>query len=91
MQERNVLVRLVILALLLYSLVNYAAVRGELAQQEADTRVLAARREELLVQRQSMQAQLDAAEDAAVMRRLAWERLRMVMPGETVFVFTQGD
>ena len=91
MRERNLIVRLVILALLLYSLGSFVSAGRELARQRADTRALEARRQELLAERQELLAQIAAADDTAVMRRLAWERLRMVMPGETVFCFTGSE
>ena len=89
MRERNLIMRLVILALMLYALGSFVSAGRELAGQRADTRVLEARRQELLAERRELEAQLAAADDAAAMRHLAWERLRMVMPGETVFCFTE--
>ena len=91
MRERNLIVRLVILALMLYALGSFVSAGRELARQRADTRALEARRQELLAERQELEAQIAAADDDAVMRRLAWERLRMVMPGETVFCFTDSE
>ena len=91
MRERNLIMRLVILALMLYSLGSFFSAGRELARQRADTRALEARRQELLAERQELEARIAAADDAGVMRRLAWERLRMVMPGETVFCFTESE
>lgn len=87
MAERNVLVRIVVLALLLYSLACLASVRIELQRTEA--------------LEQSLQQELDtlSAENAALNRRLAEldsdeqiaslarERLGMIMPGEKIFYF----
>ncbi len=87
MAERNVLVRIVVLALLLYSLACLASVRIELRRTEA--------------LEQSLQQELDtlSAENAALNRRLAEldsdeqiaslarERLGMIMPGEKIFYF----
>ncbi len=91
MRERNLIMRLVILALMLYSLGSFFSAGRELARQRADTRALEARRQERQAERQELGAQSAASDDADVMRRLAWERLRMVMPGETVFCFTKSE
>ncbi len=91
MREHNLIMRLVILALMLYALGSFVSAGRELARQRADTRALEARRQELLAEQQELEAQLAAAEDAGTMRRLAWEKLRMVMPGETVFCFTEPE
>lgn len=91
MRERNLIMRLVILALMLYSLASFVSAGRELARQQADTRVLESRRQELLAERRELEAQLAAVDDAGTMRRLAWEKLRMVMPGETVFCFTESE
>ena len=91
MRERNLIVRLVILALMLYALGRFVSAGRELARQQADTRALEARRQELLAERRELEAQIAAVGDPDAMRRLAWERLRMVMPGETVFCFTEPE
>ncbi len=88
MRERNLIMRLVVLAALLYSLTNLSTARRELLRQEAETRALHREKQELLLERQELERRLDAVGDAEEMRRLAWERLHMVMPGETVFYFS---
>ena len=88
MRERDRIMRLVVLALLLYSLGNFVSARWELERQRADTQALEGRKQALLAERQELEGSLSASGDAEQMRRLAWERLRMVMPGETVFYFT---
>lgn len=88
MRDNPVMLRLVLLALLLYALVNFTAARWELRSQQADTRELELKQEELLAQRRELEERLRAVEDPALLRRLAWEKLRMVSPGERVFSFT---
>ena len=88
MRERNLIMRLVVLAALLYSLTNLSTARRELLRQEAETRALRREKQTLLQERQELERRLDAVGDAEEMRRLAWERLHMVMPGETVFYFS---
>ena len=88
MRERNLIMRLVVLAALLYSLTNLSTARRELLRQEAETQALRREKQTLLLERQELERRLDAVGDAEEMRRLAWERLHMVMPGETVFYFS---
>ena len=88
MRERNLIMRLVVLAALLYSLTNLSTARREMLRQEAETQALRREKQTLLLERQELERRLDAVGDAEEMRRLAWERLHMVMPGETVFYFS---
>ncbi len=88
MRERNLIMRLVVLAALLYSLTNLSTARRELLRQEVETQALRREKQTLLLERQELERRLDAVGDAEEMRRLAWERLHMVMPGETVFYFS---
>ena len=88
MRERNLIMRLVVLAALIYSLTNLSTARRELLRQEAETQALRREKQTLLLERQELERRLDAVGDAEEMRRLAWERLHMVMPGETVFYFS---
>ena len=91
MRERNVIMRMVVVALMLYALGNYVSARWDLERQRAVTRSLEEKRQELLLEQERLENRLAAGFDAGEMRRLAWERLRMVMPGETVFCFTQSE
>ena len=79
MRERNLIMRLVILALMLYALGSLVSAGRELARQQADTRALETRRQELLAERAELEAQIAAVGDADV------------MPGETVFCFTESE
>jgi len=88
MRERNLIMRLVVLAALLYSLTSLSTARRELLRQEAETQALRREKQTLLLERQELERRLDAVGNAEEMRRLAWERLHMVMPGETVFYFS---
>ena len=89
MRERDMIVRVVAVALLLYALGSFTNARWELQRQQAETQRLETRREEHLVQRLALEARLALADDPAQMRRLDWEKLRMVMPEETVFAFAR--
>ncbi len=87
MHDRKAIVRIVVLSLLLYALVSFAAAQGELRQ----TRQTESRLREELAQLTSENAALERAlstpESDEQMRQLARERLGMVMPGEKIFYF----
>ncbi len=88
MQNRDLILRIVIMALLVYALTSLAAVRSDLSrtQQTADTL-----QEELAqLQKENTQLQAKLAEDRSdqEMQQLARQRLGMVMPGEKIFYFT---
>lgn len=89
MRERDMIVRVVAVALLLYALGSFTNARWELERQQTETQRLETLREDLLAQRRALEERLALADDPAQMRRLAWEKLRMVMPEETVFTFAR--
>lgn len=89
MRERDMIVRVVAVALLLYALGSFTNARWELERQQTETQRLETLREDLLAQRRALEERLALADDPAQMRRLAWEKLRMVMPEETVFAFAR--
>ena len=90
MNSRKTIVRIVAVALLLYSLASLFTVRRELAAMKGLRQKLETQLEALRQERQELEEKLAAYGEEAEMRRLAWERLGMVSPGETVFYFGSG-
>ena len=91
MQDRNVIMRLVAVALLLYALLGLATASGKLRQSEGENRALAG---ELAARRQEqamLTEKLSGADRDTEMEALARERLGMVRPGDTVFYFISGS
>lgn len=90
MQNRDLIMRIVAVALLLYSLASLSSQLRQLQTAEA----LSARLETELLQLKDEQAalmqKLNGSGRDEEMRRLAWERLGMVLPGEKIFYFSQG-
>lgn len=89
MQNRNGIMRLVLVALLLYALFGLTAVRQEVIAAEQNQMELS---RELLLCRQEhaeLESKLAAADSREEMERLARTRLGMVMPGEIVFYFRE--
>lgn len=88
MHNKNVILRIVIVALLCYTLSNFIAARECLHETELAAQSL---RQELVLLRQEneqLQTQLERLNDEDKLRALAWQRLGMVMPDEKVFYFT---
>lgn len=88
MRQNRVVLRLALIALLLYALGVLTAARWELRQQQATARELESKKQTLLAQSRELEGRMRAAEEPESLRRLAWERLRMLRPGEKVFFFT---
>lgn len=88
MHNKNVIVRIVIVALLCYTLSNFIAARQRL--RETELAVQSARQEltELEQENARLKKQIAGLDDEDELRRLAWQRLGMVMPDEKVFYFT---
>ena len=90
MNSRNTVVRIVAVALLLYSLASLFTVSRELGTMKALRQTLETELAALRQERQELEAKLTAYGEEAEMRRLAWERLGMVAPGEIVYYFNSG-
>ena len=87
MQNRSVILRIVVLALLLYSLSSIYSQERELAQSGARLLALEQELRELDRQHRTLEARLSGEGREEELRRLARERLGMVMPGEIIFYF----
>lgn len=89
MRSRSI-IRIVAVALLLYSLASLITVRRQLDAMESLRGRLTAELEALQQERRRLEEQLTVYGEDGEMRRLAWERLGMVAPGETVYYFRSG-
>ena len=87
MNDRKLILRVVVLALLLYAFCCLTREYRILQRTEALVESLTADRERLAAEQQILREKLEQQPDPEEMRRLAWERLGMVMPGERVFYF----
>ncbi len=90
MHNRRGMIRILAVALLLYALASLLTVGRRLTEAQAYRDGLAQELAQLGREQEALEAQMAAYGDAEEMRRLAWERLGMVMPGETVYIFTDG-
>ena len=89
MRNRTVIMRFVVLCLLLYALTSLVSGYRSLSRTEQSARELTAEAERLEAEQAELTQKLSQENWDEEMRRLAWERLGMVMPGEKIFYFTQ--
>ena len=82
------ILRAAVVALLLYAMGCLAGQYRLLCRTEALAEEPAQQNEELAARRQELAQLLERPPDEREMRRLAWERLGMVAPGEKIFYFT---
>ena len=87
MQTRLTLLRIVALALLIYSLALFVTSVREAAQAENTAAELAEEYERARTEKLALEAKLESAQTDGGMERLARERLGLVMPGEKIFYF----
>ena len=88
MRYRDRILRAAVVALLLYAMGCLAGQYRLLCRTEMLAAALAQRNEELAARREELTQLLERPPDEWEMRRLAWERLGMVAPGEKVIYFT---
>jgi cell division protein FtsB len=88
MYFRERLIRIVLLSLLLYSALSFAASGNELDRAEARQDRLGAELEALGAETQQMRTKLDAKISPTEAEQLARQRLGLVRPGEKIFYFT---
>ena len=86
-RNRERLARLCVVGLLLYMLVSFGAARWRLNALEAQERTLTQRCAALREENARLRAVRSAAPDDGALESLARERLGLVRPGETVYLF----
>ena len=87
MKIRETLVRIVLLALLLYSLASLLTVSRELNQAELLKRQLRQQTEIQQSLKRDLERKLAQGQSPEELRELARERLGLVLPGEKLFYF----
>ena len=89
--QREMLLRLVTTALLLYALTHFAASQMRLARTEALTEALTAERDALAAENAALSGRLRGGESREALEARAREELGLVRPGEIVFYFEDGE
>lgn len=87
MQTRLTLLRIVALALLIYSLALFVTSVREVAQAENAAAALEEEYDCARMERLALEAKIEFAQSAEGMEQLARDRLGLVMPGEKIFYF----
>lgn len=88
MHTRSTLIRIVALALLLYSLSFFAASLRSLHRAEDSVRERQLHLEELERENARLKARIESMNSDEGIEAMARERLGLVMPGEKIFYFT---
>lgn len=89
--QKNVILRIVVVALMLYALAALGSVRRDLLRTERLAEALEEQRLSLAEENQALTEKLDRGWTPEEMRRLAWERLGLVQPGDRLFYFTEPE
>ena len=87
MKLRETLTRIVLVALLLYSLASLVTVGRELRQGELLRQQLLQKMESQQALKQDLEHKLAQGQSPEELRQLARERLGLVLPGEKLFYF----
>ena len=87
MTLRETLTRIVLVALLLYSLASLLTVGRELKQAERLERQLRQQTESQQALKQELERRLTQEQSPEELRQMARERLGLVLPGEKLFYF----
>ena len=88
MYPRDTLLRIVVLALLLYSLLSLSAASAQLRRLETMAGACRQELEQLEQENVRLSRQLLEGRDDDELLRLARERLGLVLPGEKIFYFS---
>jgi cell division protein FtsB len=91
MDARRTLIRIVLLALLLYAAGCLAGLGREVKAAQDTARALTAELASVERENRAMRRQLDGDRSTEDWEMLAWQRLGLVRPGEIVFLFPREE
>ena len=83
------IIRIVIAVLLVYALASFITVRNTIEEAEAAHRALCSEVQELREETDALERRVVTPPDKEEIEKLARDRLGLVMPNETIFVFTE--
>ena len=87
MNAKETLIRIILIALLLYSLTGFASVKREADRAELERSLLSEKLRVLEAENARMRGSLEVELSEAEIEQLARQRLGLVMPGEKIFYF----
>ncbi len=85
LKRSSIIMKIVILALIVYATISLVTTRGRIAEAEADRVLLQAKVDAALQQNAELQFDLDHAEDPETIAEIARTKLGLVKPGEKIF------
>ncbi len=88
MNSRETLVRIILVALLLYSLTGFITVGRELRHSELMAAQMRQQAEELRLLKADLEEKIAQGQSPEEMQQLARDRLGLVLPGEKLFYFS---
>ena len=91
MDTKGTLLRIVLLALLLYAAAGLARLGREVHAAESAAQALTLRLEAVERENRAMRRKLALERSAEELEMLAWQRLGLVRPDEIVFLFPQEE
>lgn len=91
MQTKETIIRIVLVALLVYSLLSFVSVKRETAEAEKKAEELSEQLSELEKENERLIAAAKSADSDEEICQLARDRLGLVMPGEKIFYFNSDE
>ncbi len=85
LKRSSIIMKIVILALIVYATISLVTTKGRIAEAEADRVLLQAKVDAALQQNAELQFDLDHAEDPETIAEIARTKLGLVKPGEKIF------
>ena len=85
LKRSSMIMKIVILALIVYATISLVTTKGRIAEAEADRVLLQAKVDAALQQNAELQFDLDHAEDPETIAEIARTKLGLVKPGEKIF------
>ena len=85
------IIRIIIAALLAYALMRFCAVKSSLEEAENALRTMSSEVQTLREETAALEEALLSPPDESEIEKLARERLGLVMPDETIFIFTNAE
>ena len=85
------IIRIIIAALLAYALIRFCAAKSSLEEAENARRTLSSEVQTLREETAALEQALLSPPDESEIEKLARERLGLVMPDETIFIFTNAE
>ena len=85
LKRSSIIMKIVILALIVYATISLVTTRSRIAEAEADRVLLQAKVDAALQENAELQFDLEHAEDPETIAEIARTKLGLVKPGEKIF------